>query len=102
MADHQPPGVEANRNLLSRSQAPDAQTAISFRGKDGPQVIRRGEVHRVIQAGIRRDPTLEPPCSTIDLAQELDLQPALAGLDDIQGRLGAGSLRDTEKADLSH
>jgi hypothetical protein len=49
--------------------------------EDSAEVVGRGEVDRVVETWIDGDASLKPiSAATNDLAEELDLQPALAGL----------------------
>jgi hypothetical protein len=102
MADHQPTYIQAHRNLLGRGQASDAQTILPFRRKYRSQIIGCGKVHRIIQAGVGPYPALEALCRTVELAEELDLQPALTGLDNLGRRLRTSQLGYPEQAHLRY
>ncbi|HUZ51853.1 MAG TPA: hypothetical protein VMU94_04935 [Streptosporangiaceae bacterium] len=90
MADHQPTHVQGHWNFLGCGQASDAQTILPLWGEYGPEIIGGGKVHRVIQAGVGSDSALEAFRRTIELAEKLDLQPALTSLDNLSGELRAG------------
>src|ERR1700733_3570917 len=80
MADHEPAGVQAQRNLISRGQPSQTQMILPIRRKDGQKILRGCEMHRVIQAWIGADASLKAMGCSVNLAQQLDLQPALASL----------------------
>jgi hypothetical protein len=90
MADHQSTHVQGHRHFLGRGQASDTQTILPLRGEYGPEIIGGGKVHRIIQAGVGPHSSLEAFRRTIELAEKLDLQPALTSLDNLSRELRAG------------
>ena len=52
MADHEPPRLQTQRDILSSRESTQAQMIVSPRRKDCVEIIRSREVHRIIEAGI--------------------------------------------------
>jgi hypothetical protein len=66
------------------------------------ELIRRREVNWIIQSWVRTNSALKAPSCPIDLAEQLNLQPALITLDSLYRYDGTGKLSDTNKTDASN
>jgi hypothetical protein len=59
-------------------------------GKYGPEIVSRSKVHRVIEAGISPDSSLEAFRRTVEFTKKLHLQPALTSLNNLSRKLRTG------------
>ncbi|MGH3766137.1 MAG: hypothetical protein ACRDTX_13475 [Pseudonocardiaceae bacterium] len=102
MSNDQRPSGKGDRHVLCGCQTPDPQMILALRREDCAKLVCSGEVHRIVQAGIRTHAALEAACSPTHLSQQLDLQPALSGLHDVGGRLCPGQVSDAQQTYLTY
>jgi hypothetical protein len=63
------------------------------------EILCGREVNCVIEPGVRANPALKAPRPPVDLAEQLDLEPALACLHDFGWSLGSCEFGDADEAD---
>jgi hypothetical protein len=83
MSDNEARSIQGNRYFLGSSQTPQAYVFVVGWREDRPEFIRRCEMHGIIQARVRTHTSLEATRRTINLAQQLNLKPALVRLNGI-------------------
>ncbi|HEV2034071.1 MAG TPA: hypothetical protein VGU71_07715 [Candidatus Dormibacteraeota bacterium] len=75
--------VERHWDVLSCCEAAQAQVVTIGHWKNSAQLLGCREVHGIIEAWVRPDPSMEHVSRAINLPQKLDSKPALTTLDNI-------------------
>jgi hypothetical protein len=99
MADYEARSVHADGHFLGSGQAPQAQVLLVWMWEYRRELIRRREVDRIIQARVGSDAALELTGAAIDLAEQLDLQPALVMLNCLGRCEWASEFGDAKEGD---
>jgi|SRR6266851_3609130 len=77
--------VERHWDVLSCREAAQAQVVMIGHWKYSSQLLGCCEVHGIIEAWVRPNPSMELVSRAINLPQKLDSKPALTTLDNIGG-----------------
>jgi hypothetical protein len=82
--------IKTDRDVLGGSEPTDTEMILALLRKHRNEVVGRSEMDRIIESRVGTDAALKEAGATINLPQQLDLQPALACLHDLGRLLGPG------------
>jgi hypothetical protein len=99
MANHKTERFKGNGDILGRCQPTYAHMFFIRWRKHRLEFLRRREMDRIVQTGVRADTALKAARPSINLTKQLDLQPALVALHVLRRDNRASKLGDTNQAD---
>jgi hypothetical protein len=102
VSDDKAGSVNRNGYVLRSREATETHMLLVWGRKDRPELVRSRKVDGIIQPRVRTNATLKAACATIDLAQQLHLEPPLVVLNGFTGGERAGQLSDPDQAHSSY
>jgi len=99
---YESPCIKTHRDLFGCGKAPDSHLVFVCGWKNDAEIVRRRKVHGVIQARVGAHAPLESTRATVDLSEQLHLEPAFPCLNHLGRPLRAGQLGNTKEADLTN